>query len=236
MDAQLNVLIIEDDPALRRLLVDVVAMDEHQVVAGESAEEALEALPFWTFQVAFLDHNLPGMEGLVLGQYLRRNNPDMSIVLVTGDIDEKLPGRAKDAGLHFLPKPFSPGDVRRLLEDYVVEAKERHRLRMDEGDAGALIADYAQSLVDAYSIPKVPGRIESRIVDTLKRSLHNLRSTSRYTERDRVIALGGLLAAKVLGMELPRARSERTLWEEYDALMRQHGRQEVFRSPPAVAE
>jgi hypothetical protein len=40
--------------------------------------------------------------------------------------------------------------------------------------------------------------------------------------------LSGLLAAKVLGISLPRLASGRTPFEEYDAIMRQHGRRTAF--------
>jgi len=236
---QLNVLVVDDDEAMRRLLVDIISRDEHQVVAVESAEEALESLPFWTFQVAFLDHNLPGMEGLVLGQYLRRNNPHMTIALVTGDDDERLPGQTRDAGIAFVAKPFEPEVVRRLLREYAEEAEERRVRRHEQqaSDYGPPIADYATALTESFGIPKVPGRVQNRIVETLKRSLNNLRSPSRYTERDRVVALSGLVAAKVLGIELPRTKSERTLFEEYDALMRENGRRPEFSEDAAeVAE
>ena len=55
--------------SLRGLLVDIIGRGGHQAVPVASAEEGLELLPIWTFQVAFIDQRLPGMEGLVLGQY-----------------------------------------------------------------------------------------------------------------------------------------------------------------------
>lgn len=43
-----------------------------------------------------------------------------------------------------------------------------------------------------------------------------------------MIALSGLLTAKVLGISLPKVGSGRTPFEEYDELMRQHGRRTEF--------
>ena len=51
---------------------------------------------------------------------------------------------------------------------------------------------------------------------------------SRYTERDRVIALSGLITAKVLGIDLPHASDGLSLYEEYDRLMQEHGRRTEF--------
>src|SRR5688572_19886173 len=93
---QLNVLVVDDDPNMRDLLAEVIHRSEHQVVTAESAEEAMQLLPYWTFQVAFLDQNLPGMEGLLIGEFLRKNNPDMMLALVTGDDDRRLQKKSKD--------------------------------------------------------------------------------------------------------------------------------------------
>ena len=220
---------------MRQLLTDIVGRDGHQIVSADSAEKALEALPYWTFQVAFLDHNLPGMEGLVLGQFLRRNNPHMTIALVTGDSDARLPRRTREAGLRFVEKPFEPADIVRLLGEYIDDAARRHaaRRQLSMEDYGPPFSDHADQLTGAFGIPKVPARVADRVVETVKRSLNNLRSVSRYSERDRVVALSGLLACKVMGIDLPRSRADRTLFEEYDALMEEHGRRPEFSEEPS---
>ena len=84
------------------------------------------------------------------------------------------------------------------------------------------------ALPDTFEIPSVPSRIESRLTETIKRSLNNLRSANRYNERDRVVALTGLLSARVLGLHLPKTNTDRTLYEEYDALMVERGRRREF--------
>jgi hypothetical protein len=87
---------------------------------------------------------------------------------------------------------------------------------------------HVDDIASRYDMPNVPSRVSDKLLETLKRSLHNLRSVSRYAERERLVALSGLLCAKVLGIDLPRASPERTMYEEYDALMRIHGRRAEF--------
>lgn len=229
---QLNVLVVDDDPAMRELVAEIVHREGHQAIVAESAEKALEILPLWTFQVAFLDHDLPGMEGLLLGEYLRRSNPDMIIALVTGDDDPRLERRTREIGVAFIAKPFDNAALKRLMEEYVERAKERadRRARREDPDFEPPIGRYAAELSECFGIPKVPDRIGERLVGTVQRCLNNLRSVSRYSERDRVIALSGLLAARVLGVELLRASSGLTLYEEYDRLMQHHGRRTEFGS------
>lgn len=227
---QLNVLVIDDDPDVRALLVDVLNHREHQAIAVGSAEEGLEMLPTWTFQVAFIDQNLPGMEGMLLGEYLRRNNPDMLIALVTGAADRKLERRSRALSIRVVPKPFDVAQIYELLDDYKAEAEDRRvrRRKREDEDYAPPIARYADELDLCFDIPGVSNRIEGRLVATIKRSLNELRSVNRYTERDRVVALAGLLTAKVLGVDLPRTDEGATLYEEFDELMRTHGRRTEF--------
>lgn len=227
---QLNILVIDDDDGMRRLLVDIIQKRNHQIVTADTAEKGLELLPVWTFQIAFLDHNLPGMEGLLLGEYLRRSNPDMTIALVTGSADARIEKQARALSLTFIEKPFAVDSILRVIDEYVERAKERDvaRQRAEDEDFVPPIARYGEDITECYGIPKVPNRIEGRVVETIKRCLQNLRSASRYTERDRVVALSGLLSARVLGISLPKTSNGRTLYEEYDHIMVERGRRSEF--------
>ncbi len=226
----LNVLVLDDDQDTRNLLLDVVSRHGQEVVLAASAEEALELLPFWTFQVALLDHNLPGIEGLVVGEFFRRNNPDMMIALVTGEVDTRLEKRTRDLGIRFIRKPFAIAEVVSLLDDYRALADERQaeRLRRTDPAFAPVFRGQIADLGECYGITGVSERVATKLAATIRRCLHDLRAVSRYTERDRVLALSGLLAARVLGVELPRTPGGATLFEEYDAIMRARGRRTEF--------
>jgi CheY-like chemotaxis protein len=227
---QLNVLVVDDDRAMRELLTEIIHREGHQAIVTASAEEALELLPIWSFQLAFLDQNLPGIEGLLLGEYLRRSNPDMILALVTGEDDPRVEKRSKELSVTFIAKPFDNAEIHRVLESYIERARERaaDRAQRGEPDFEPPIGRFASELHDCFGIPKVPPRIGERLTSTVQRCLNNLRSVSRYTERDRVVALSGLLTARVLGVDLPRASNGLTLYEEYDRLMQHHGRRTEF--------
>jgi CheY-like chemotaxis protein len=227
---EVNILVIEDDDALRAMLAEFLSKHQHQVVVAESAEEGLQMLPQWTFQIAFVDHNLPGMNGLVLGEYLRRNNPDMSIVMMTGSEEVGLERRSRDLSLQFMPKPFRLADVLRVVDEFVTCAREREERRRTHAEPlyDPPIESYVTELSQCYGVPKVPARIEERLVTTVKRCLSNLRTASRYTERDRVVAFSGLLTAEVLGVSLPNTKAGLTLFQEYDRLMVERGRRTEF--------
>jgi DNA-binding NtrC family response regulator len=225
----LNVLVIDDQAAMRDLLLQILAPEGHLVVAVDSAEEGLAQLPYTRFDVALLDQHLPGMEGFVLGEYLRRNNPHMEIALVTGTHDARLERLAREQGLWFIPKPFEVGQILDVMSAYRAKAKEREATQAAQADPDHAppLSRYVGELAEVYAMPAAPTRVEERLVQQLRESLRSLKG-SKYTERERVIALSGLLAARVLGLKLPRNAQGETLYEEYDARMREHGRRPEF--------
>jgi response regulator RpfG family c-di-GMP phosphodiesterase len=227
---QLNVLVVDDEPLSLGFMVEAVTRQGCQAVPAESAEEILKLLPFWTIHVAFIDHHLPGMEGMLLGEYLRRNNPDMIIAIVTGAPEPWMAKKSDELGLEFIAKPFGISVIAGVIEKYKHGAAFREQTRRQQIDEDYVppFGRFVESLEETFEIPGVPARIESRITETVKRSLNNLRSATRYNERDRVIALTGLLSARVLGVKLPKTQTDRTLYEEYDALMSERGRRREF--------
>ncbi len=227
---QLNILVVDDDDIVLNLMVRLLGQHGHQVVPAGSAEEILELLPYWTFHVAFLDHHLPGMEGLVLGEFLRRNNPEMTIAIITGETDPALRRRSSASGLDYIPKPFNPGDIFGVVERHLETDRQRRLRRLECSDShyAPPLAEHVDALGDVFGIPSVPSRIEERLVHTIKAALNNLRTSSRYSEKDRIIALSGLVCAKVLGVDLPKGSTGKPLFREYDELMKSMGRRPEF--------
>lgn len=233
-DDQLHILVIDDDEDMRELFCSVLLAEGHQVFAAGSAEEGLALLPYDTFQVAFLDHHLPGMEGLVFGEYLRRNNPHMKIALVTGSDDTSLAKGAEDHHITFVPKPFKPSQLYALIDEYKAEASARQARALEQASSAAAlehhVREHFEALPKVFEMPNVPDRIEDRLVREVKRSLSHLRTVARYNERDRVVAVSALLTMQVLGLRIPKGKSGRPLTEELDEILVRHGREPVFTS------
>lgn len=228
--AQINVLVVDDDPGIRELLVEVVSRMGHQAVPAGSAEEILKLLPYWRFDAAFIDHHLPGMEGLVLGEYLVRSTESLRVVIVTGAKEENLDERCAALGMGLLRKPFRVSTIEDVLDEVTRAVIESDGDRPSQGpeNFAPRLSGFADELTGRFDIPSAPNRIEARLVDITKRSLNNLRSEHRFTEEDRVTAFSGLVTARVLGFKLPKAPSGKTLYEEYDAIMEEHGLRTEF--------
>ena len=226
----LNVLVVDDDAALRTMICTIVSNEGHQPYAADSAESGLGLLPMYTFQVAFIDQNLPGMNGLVLGRYLRRNNPKMLIALVTAESDKRLIRKTRQHHVVFIPKPFDVEDIVRALRAYemtVLQDRVVHTQRTAESFTPRL-EEFLDEIATHFDFPSLPSRIEERLAHVVSQSLNQLRSPARYAEDDRIFAYVGLVTAMTLGVRLPKTSAGLTYFEEYDRLMTMHGRRLEF--------
>lgn len=110
--APLQVLVVEDHLALLEVTVDVLTAQGHEVI-GISSAEALDELPaHFAADIAVLDLNLPGEDGLSLARRLRQVRPDIGIVMVTARqaLQHKLAGYEHGADL-YLTKPTEPEEL-----------------------------------------------------------------------------------------------------------------------------
>ena len=107
-----RVLIADDDPVMRHLLVAVVKQQQCDVVVASDGREAYRILQADAkFRAAILDINMPFLEGLDLVHYMRSEKRLMKIpiMIITAEENLKLMNDSFSAGATaFLPKPFTP--------------------------------------------------------------------------------------------------------------------------------
>jgi two-component system chemotaxis response regulator CheY len=231
----LTVLIADDDPAMRDLLAQLVVAEGHLPIPVDSAEAGLAALPLHTFDVALLDHHLPGMEGLVFGEYLTRNNPRMTVALVSGASDPRLPAQATTAGVTFIAKPFDPDRIAELLAAAVAreDALARTKAPAPEDAPGPVaIAHHWPDLAAAFGLSGCPQRLAAALSQRTREALEAIAFRGGFDERARAIAYAGLIAMQVLGLDTPTTRAGQPFTAWYDALMLESGRDPAFGGAP----
>jgi CheY-like chemotaxis protein len=119
----MDVLVIEDDPADRKLLSVVLGTGGHRVVEQASAEAALESVKASRPDVILLDLNLRGMNGLALARSLKADPDTRAIPIVAVTAAPELFSRqaALAAGCDaFILKPIN---TRKLPEAVAALAK-----------------------------------------------------------------------------------------------------------------
>jgi CheY-like chemotaxis protein len=113
-----KVLVVEDDSALRRHLVQLLAAD-HRVVGVADGKEALKEALLLRPQVVITDIMMPGLDGVELCRRLRERTEmkNTAVIMLTakGLLEDRVEGRRAGAD-SYLTKPFEPKELLATVE------------------------------------------------------------------------------------------------------------------------
>src|SRR3954453_10859097 len=114
---RLSVLVIDDEPGIRKALAASLEADGHDVIAVSNGRDALAATTRKSFDLVFVDIQLGDHSGMDLIPALLAENLWLKIVVITAyaSIDTAVES-IKRGATDYLPKPFTPAQVRVLTE------------------------------------------------------------------------------------------------------------------------
>lgn len=122
MPEQLRILVIEDDPSLQELTVDLMEMEGFAVRTASDGAEALAALDAWMPSLVLLDLQMPRMDGWeFLAAYRQRPAIRAPIIVFTAlPPTPALKERVLAAGaVDLLPKPFDLDHLLALMREHL---------------------------------------------------------------------------------------------------------------------
>ena len=112
------VILIVDDSKLARLVagktIKALQPEWERLEAG-NAEEALAIVAARQVDIALLDFNMPGMDGLELAAALRARRPAMPLALITANVQDEVIARARAVQAAFVAKPLTEEGLRGFL-------------------------------------------------------------------------------------------------------------------------
>ena len=119
-------LLIVDDSKLARMAA-AKAMNslypDWKRIEASNADEAIALAKEGSFDIALLDFNMPGRDGLQLAAELRAHHPSMPLAVVSANHQDEIVARAKAVGATFLPKPITEQSLSDFLEAAVWQLK-----------------------------------------------------------------------------------------------------------------
>jgi two-component system, NtrC family, nitrogen regulation response regulator NtrX len=125
-----SVLIVDDEEGIRETLSGIFQDEGYNVITAGSGEEALKILKEQSPDLALLDVWLPGIDGVETLQEIKKTNPELPVVIISGHGNIELAVKATHVGAYdFLEKPLSLERVllvaRRALEKRSLEMENR---------------------------------------------------------------------------------------------------------------
>src|SRR5947209_20141357 len=111
------VTVVDDEPAVRDVLVRSAQLCDCECQVASCAEEALEVLKLRVSPVVVTDLRMPGKGGVWLVQEVRRRWPDVAIIVVTAGEDRDAASACLQAGAHhYFIKPVKLDQFHHVLQ------------------------------------------------------------------------------------------------------------------------
>jgi two-component system C4-dicarboxylate transport response regulator DctD len=181
-----QVAFIDDDDVLRDANVQTLQLAGFEVLAFDSAETALAAVPADFPGVVVSDIRMPRMDGRQLFRRLKEQDPDLPVILITGHADVSEAVEALHDGVYdFVAKPYAP---ERLVSS-VRRAIEKRRLVLENRELRTLAA---QAQGDWPLIGQTP------VMERLRATLRQLAGADVDVLLEGETGVGKELAARAL--------------------------------------
>jgi len=117
MKTKLNVLIVDDDEGIRDLFIRILSK-ECNVITADNGSNAIDLAKEYTFEIAFIDMSMPGLNGCETFIELKKINPNLTGIIMTGFVDKDLRVESSLAEtVRFMNKPFDINEVNSLVSN-----------------------------------------------------------------------------------------------------------------------
>jgi DNA-binding response OmpR family regulator len=118
MAQRVKILLVDDDASIRNALTKALRLDDFEVFAAATPEEAFTQFKQRSFDIVLLDIHLGSGNGWDLLQQLRLLQPGVPAIMMTGNQDEIHRGSTRGIAVHaLLEKPFDPPVLFQKLRD-----------------------------------------------------------------------------------------------------------------------
>lgn len=123
-ESQIHILVVDDERNIRKNLGMVLEAEGYKVDTANNGDDALLRVKEGRYDIAFVDIQMPKMDGLELLRYLRGVRPQMPVVMLTayGTVMRAVEAM-KLGAVDFLEKPFDPKVIQLLCQEIFERGK-----------------------------------------------------------------------------------------------------------------
>jgi len=123
-----RILIVEDEPSISQVCQRVLRGEGFEVDVATNGKDAQDMIENKKYDFLFVDIRTPAMSGKELYQWLLEKNPELAsgVIFTTGDMMRgDTQTFIEKAGRPFLPKPFTPHELKKIYKKASNGKKDR---------------------------------------------------------------------------------------------------------------
>ena len=129
----IKIMIVDDDPSVGEFIADFMREEGHTPVICTRPQQALDLIKEELIHLAFLDINMPEMDGLELTSNLKKVNPLLEVVFITGygTFDNAIQA-IKVGAYDYLRKPFGISELNLCIKRFLERMQLKERVKRAE--------------------------------------------------------------------------------------------------------
>ncbi len=113
-----RILIVDDQSGIRESMSDVLVIEGYEVYSYESGFEAIEKAKELSFDLAFLDIKMPGINGVDTFRGIKKYSPETVVFMITANAEQELIDQALSEGAYdIISKPFDMNAIIDTVQD-----------------------------------------------------------------------------------------------------------------------
>lgn len=117
-----KILVVDDTPVNLVVAKGMLKVSEAEVETAESGEDALDLIKAKHYDLVFLDHKMPGMDGIETLKHAKKYSPETKFIALTANSGNNARNEYIAEGFDdYLPKPFKSDEMMKLLKTYLTQ-------------------------------------------------------------------------------------------------------------------
>jgi len=116
----MKILVVDDDAIVIKSCRRILEAEGFEVTTVSSADEALEKIKNYDFDLVVMDVKMPKHDGIFLMREFNKNWPEIPIIVMSGyPTPETISDVIRLGAIQFIPKPFKPDEFMKSIKEVI---------------------------------------------------------------------------------------------------------------------
>jgi YesN/AraC family two-component response regulator len=160
-----KILVIDDEKVVQEGCTRILTGDGYDVETSYTGQEGFKKMEEETYDLVIADLKMPGISGMEVLKKIKKNDPDISVIMITGYPTPETAVEAMKLGaFDYLPKPFTPAE----LISVVNKAIEEKKVLIETKHLESAYQDATKAISSSLNLNEVLELIVRSVVNLLK--------------------------------------------------------------------